>query len=279
MQLGLEFGNFSNEGGFPRSRWNAHEFLDNIIINGRATLLKLPNEFLKHLNASGLDFPGEHATSRVFLGNAVQLLIGIEEEAKVLEGNVNSQISAFSPVSLDSLPSTRKGMTINFILDLGSRVGHVNGGILGTGGHFGVVSLEGREEFGADRGGFVQFQAGRDIATQAEIGVLVDGVRDQAGNISAALENVRESLRETGCDLGGWEGNFSDRVIFNESENGPSLIVIDELLNLQDGLVHETKVLGISKDESLFGIESGCDNILPVFNGKMLTIGEGQIFD
>lgn len=108
---------------------------------------------------------------------------------------------------------------------------------------------------------------------------MIDGVGDETGNILATVEKVREGFGETGSNLGGREGNFTDRISLIESENRPGLIVINKLLHAQDRLVHVSKVGTVGEDECFIGIEAGGDDVLGVFEGETLAVLQFEVLD
>lgn len=82
-----------------------------------------------------------------------------------------------------------------------------------------------------DQSGLFIFQAGSDVAADAEVRVLVDGAGDQAGNLGDTLfvsaEDVREGGREGGGGLDGCEVDLADVGLVGEAEDRLALIDVD----------------------------------------------------
>lgn len=104
----------------------------------------------------------------------------------------------------------------DFLLDLLVRVAEEDAGVDVAGGHFGFGAFEGGEEDGVDDGGLDEFHAGRDVAALSEVGVLVDGAGDEAGDFGdffgVVAEDEGEAGGEGGGGLHGGEGEFGNVV-------------------------------------------------------------------
>jgi len=76
-----------------------------------------------------------------YVVNGLELVVILEEETEVLVGNVNVWVASIQFVQLHSFSSSREGVLVDLVLDLVWGVGHVDGGVLVTRTHLGVVSL------------------------------------------------------------------------------------------------------------------------------------------
>lgn len=94
---------------------------------------------------------------------------------------------------LSLLPS-RETMRVNLLLDLIGFVRHEDTSVSVTGTHFGLGTLQRREEFRVNQGGLRVFELLGDISSQAEIRILVDSTGYQAGDIGDGSKHLRERI-------------------------------------------------------------------------------------
>lgn len=116
-----------------------------------------------------------------------------------------------------------------------------------------------------DEGRLAKTHTGRDVPSHPEIGVLIDRTWDEARHIQGPLEGDCERAGEGRTCLYGREGTLADIVRGGESEDRSYLVVRGEFLNAQDGWVHVLDVVQIGENESLFHVESTCDDVLGIF--------------
>lgn len=75
--------------------------LDGLVGNLLAFFLERSNELLEAVNKNCLNLAGEQLSLAVLLAYLFQFLVVLEEEGKVLERNINFQISAVCAVLLN----------------------------------------------------------------------------------------------------------------------------------------------------------------------------------
>ena len=103
-------------------------------------------------------------------------------------------------------------MTVDFVLYLIRLVGHENAAVGVACTHFRLRALKGGEEFRVDESGFGVLDLLGNVAGQSEIGILVDGARDEARDISRSPKDLGEGARERGCGLDGSKMHFANVV-------------------------------------------------------------------
>lgn len=85
-------------------------------------------------------------------------------------------------------------MCVDLLLDLVGLVGHEDTAVRVAGAHLGLGTLESREEFGVDEGGFLVLQLLGDIPSETEVWILVDCTWDQTEDVADRTEDMREAV-------------------------------------------------------------------------------------
>lgn len=104
------------------------------------------------------------------------------------------------------------------------------------------------------------------LTALAEVWVLVDGARNQAGDGGDLLSVGTEDMRETGCESGGGLGctevKLANVVAVVESKGSPDLVDGDSFGHSAHVLVESTAdKVEIAKDERLLHIEPNRNNV------------------
>ena len=133
-------------------------------------------------------------------------------------------------VELDGLSSTGEGVLVDLVLYLIGGVGHVDGGVLVAGAHLGVMAKQGGDELGVDQGWLRELEPGGNVPGDAEVGILVNGSRDQAGNVLLATKDVREGTREGGGGLDRREGYLANVVAAKKQKKQKIVRLAEETL-------------------------------------------------
>lgn len=93
---------------------------------------------------------------------------------------------------------------------------HEDGACVNTGTHLASWAAEGREELGVDQSRFLVFQSVGYIPGKSEIGILVDGARNQRRDfldfLCVSSKDVREGGGESRASLDGCKVHLSDIV-------------------------------------------------------------------
>jgi len=127
-------------------------------------------------------------------------------------------------VLFDCFASAREGLLVDFLADVLAGVSHPDASRIFAGRHFAAESSDVRDELGVDAGGLQILYLLADVAGHAELGVLVNGLRDQAGHVSAPAEDVGKRVAETGCGLDGREADLPDVIRVVHAENATHLV-------------------------------------------------------
>lgn len=92
--------------------------------------------------------------------------------------------------------STAEALLINLGLDLLGGIAQEDSRAVVTGRHLGAGTLQGVEETHVDEGGLGVLETSRTVSCQTEVGVLVNGAGNKAGNLGCALLVVAKDVRE-----------------------------------------------------------------------------------
>ena len=185
---------------------------------------------------------------------------------------------------LDGVLAAGEGLA-DLLLDLVVGVGEEDAAVGVAGGHFGLGALEGGQEDGVDDGRFDEADARGVVAALAEVGVLVDGARDQAGDLGDFLGVGAEDEGETGGEGGGGlhgrKGELGNVVGVIEAEGSFDLVVGCALTHFADVGVEgggETGVdeLGVGEDEGFLDVETDGDDIEGVLHGEAVGFFLGE---
>lgn len=154
--------------------------------------------------------------ARTHGGNLCQLLIVVHEEGQVLERHVHIGITPELPVLLNRrLPPTKR-ILVDLILDHLCRIRHEDARRVDRSAHLALRTQERRDELGVDEGGLAVLEAGGHFARETEVGVLVDGAGDEAGDVGLGAEDLGERVGEGGGRLDGYEVPLADVVPASE---------------------------------------------------------------
>lgn len=127
-------------------------------------------------------------------------------------GDVDLGITSKAPMLFLCFPSTRKPMCVDLLLNLVGFIGHEDAAVGVAGAHLGLRPLESGEELRMDESRFLVLQFLRYVPSEAEIGILVDGAGDQAGDVADRTEYMRETVGERRSGLDGRKVYFADVV-------------------------------------------------------------------
>jgi len=83
-------------------------------------------------------------------------------------------------------------MFVDLVFDLIGLVRHEYAAIGVACAHFGLGTLKSREEFGVDQSWLGVLELWGNVASEAEIRILVNGAGDEAGNVGSSAEDLRE---------------------------------------------------------------------------------------
>ena len=125
--------------------------------------------------------------------------------------------------------------------------------------------------------GVLVLQTSRDISGHSEVGILIDGAGNEAGDSDGLrlilAENVGEGRRPTAGTLDTAKVNATDVGAVVESEDGAGLVEGDVLGQAHNVLVEgATHKLEIAEDEGLVGIEADSNDILGVVAAVALNL-------
>lgn len=107
-----------------------------------------------------------------------------------------------------------------------------------------------------------------DIASHAEVGVLVDAAGNQAGDVPAA-EDVGEAGGEAGSRLNSGISSHAAVVAHLKAEDSAEGIEIDVTLEAANIRVEIAHVLRVDEDEGLLRVQADCDDVLDVLVGQV----------
>ena len=100
-------------------------------------------------------------------------------------------------------------MTIDLILDLVRSVRHVNTGVRIGGAHLALRTLQGGEKPSMKKRGLRILELDGNIPCQSEIRVLINGARNETGDICCGAKNLRERVGERCSSLDSSEVDFA----------------------------------------------------------------------
>lgn len=142
----------------------------------------------------------------------LDLGIVIQEERKVLVTDINIRVSSFLPVLFDRSLSSAKRVLVDLVLDHLLRVGHVDRTLLCRCTHLRLSSEQRGNEFGVDQRWLLVLESLSAFSGETEVRILIDGTRDQTGNVGFGAEDLRERRRERRCGLNRNKVPFADVV-------------------------------------------------------------------
>lgn len=115
------------------------------------------------------------------------------------------------------------------------------------------------------------------LATLSEVGILINGTRNQTRNRGNLFPVRTKDLRKTGSEssrgLGGTEVEFSNVVAVGEAESASHLVDGDPLGHATDVLIESTaNKVKVTEDECLLHVESNSNDIPCIGFGEALGI-------
>jgi hypothetical protein len=119
--------------------------------------------------------PRQHLALAVRLADARQLRVVVHEEVEILVRNVDVGVSAQLALQLRRLLATRKGVLLDLVLNLLGRVLEEDGRRVDAGRHLAAGPVERVDEAAVDERRLGELDAGGDVASDAEVGVLGGG--------------------------------------------------------------------------------------------------------
>lgn len=99
--------------------------LFNVIVgNILALCLMIQDKLLKYFDQNFLDFSSKHFASTIFLSNLFKFFIVFQEKAKVLVGNIDSEVCSIFFLFFFSGSSSTERVLFDFILNLLGTISH-----------------------------------------------------------------------------------------------------------------------------------------------------------
>ena len=190
-----------------RERTHVLEGLDELLEERDRLLLELAREELARAvvlrtnrsssaSTSSLEVRERERGRATHLADLLDLCVVVEEEGEVLEADVDVRVAAELAVLLDRRLPARERVLVDFGLNLLGRVGHVDRALDGRRAHLALGAEQRRDELCVDEGRLLVLEALRALARQAEVRVLVDRARDQAGDVGLVAKDLRERVGE-----------------------------------------------------------------------------------
>jgi hypothetical protein len=180
--------------------------------------LMFGNKFLQNFDQNGLDFRGHHLSFAVLGLDLFELLIVLEEESEVLVGDIDVEICSVLLMFFKSGTSSRESVFIDFLLDVLVRVGQEDRRGWVAGSHLLVLAEDRGEELGVDASRLEVLDSDSNVSGHSEVRVLIDALRDEAGNVGSLAENVGEGVGERGGGLDCRVGELTAVVALVDSE-------------------------------------------------------------
>ena len=205
--------------------------------------LVLADHLLEQLDQALLDArrrPVLAGPRAVLRADPLELVVVLEEEAQPLVAHVLLEVRAELALQLRRLAPARERVRLDLLGDLLGRVGEEDRRVVVRRGHLARGALQRREEFGVEERGLaaerVVFRSDlvRDVARDAEVGVLVDGAGDEAGQCVVPGEGDLEGRREGRRGLDRRERRLADVRTSLEAERRARGAVGDALPDLAD---------------------------------------------
>mmetsp|Transcript_2922 Transcript_2922/g.6084 ORF Transcript_2922/g.6084 Transcript_2922/m.6084 type:complete len:286 (+) Transcript_2922:900-1757(+) len=117
----------------------------------------------------------------------------------------------------------------------------------------------------------------RHVARHAEVRVLIDGAGDEALELLALAEHVREAVGEGRGRLHGGEGNLGDGVLIGEPEDAARLVEGDALRDGHHVAVEvAAHVVEVVEDERALGVETNCNDVLCILESQTPRLLNGD---
>mmetsp|Transcript_22472 Transcript_22472/g.57027 ORF Transcript_22472/g.57027 Transcript_22472/m.57027 type:complete len:401 (-) Transcript_22472:153-1355(-) len=243
---------------------HAHKGFHHIVCHGRACSLVRGDERLQHLDQLRLNLTREHPPRHVLRLDVRELGVVELEEGEVRVRHVHLDVGAQAAVLLKRVAAAREGVLVHLVLDLLGCVRHVDGRALVRRTHLCVEALKRGKELGVNQRGLEKAELRRRIARQAEVGVLVDRARDEAGHALVLPEDMRERGREGGRGLYGGKSVLPDVVRVRKAKDGLDRRVGGEFLDAHDVGVHGAHVVEVGEDEGARDVEATRDDVFAV---------------
>lgn len=166
----------------PLQGTRAHILGHDLIGDLGATLLESLDIGLKLGDTLLLDLARHHLSALVLSANALQFLIILEEESQVLERNVVLGVTTKLTLQLGGVLAAREGVLVDLVLDLVGSVAHKDGRAVNAGRHLRSRTLKSRKEDRVDERWLLELHFFGMFTALTEVGVLVNGTRNQTGN-------------------------------------------------------------------------------------------------
>jgi len=158
---------------------------------------------------------------------------------------------------------------LDLLFDLGRGVRDQDSRVRNRRRHLLLGSLECWEELRVVRGALLEFELVSDVSGHSEVGVLVDGSGDEAGDVGTGAVDVGEGGAEGGDGLNSGEGVFTNWVVFFEAEGSLDLVIRDVFLDFEDVFVELVDIPAVREDKSLLGVEAKRDYVLDVVDAHV----------
>lgn len=197
---------------------------------------------MQQLDRHGFELAREQFARPVISCNLRQLIIVFEEESKVLERHIHVGVATLLAVLLNRRLSAREGVLVDLVFDLLGRVGHKDTRRIDRGRHLALSAEQRRDELGVNQSWLFVLESRRHFPRQTEIGILINGTRNQARNIRFGAKDLRERIGEGRCGLDRYERPFPDVVFELEAESLLRLSSCDQARNLHHVAVEGTTV-------------------------------------
>ena len=158
---------------------------------------------------------------------------------------------------------------MDLLFDLGRGVRDQDSRVRNRRRHLLLGSLECWEELRVVRGALLEFELVSDVSGHSEVGVLVDGSGDEAGDVGTGAVDVGEGGAEGGDGLNSGEGVLTNWVVFFEAEGSLDLVIRDVFLDFEDVFVELVNIPAVREDKSLLGVEAKRDYVLDVVDAHV----------
>lgn len=156
----------------------------------------------------------------------------------------------------------------NLILNLFLRITQIDASIGFRGVHLGLCSLKSRQERGEDQRRLSSFKARRNVPCHPEVGILIDGARDQTRDVVSFAEDVRERGSEARRRLDGRERRLAHAIVGCEAEDGSGLVAVDNFPDLDNVLVEgRAHVVKVVENERFRWVKAHRNDVFHVLPG------------
>lgn len=155
----------------------------------------------------------------------LELSIVVHEVLQVVVRDVDIRVAAVLAVLFNSFTTAAEGVSVDLVLDLIGGVGQQDGALCDGGGHLALGTLQSREELGVKQGWLGVLELVGDVASETEVGILINGARDKARDVVGSAKDLREGVGEGRSGLDADEVALADVVAVIEAKGAFALVV------------------------------------------------------